>query len=672
MQLTSFLKTTNPSCNPSSPRRYRQEIDGLRAIAVVAVILNHLHEDWLPGGFLGVDVFFVISGYVITASIEGRADVSLGLFIGDFYRRRIQRLAPALICCIAITGILTCLFVNDPESSLITGATALVGVSNIYLLGESTNYFSADASYNTFLQTWSLGVEEQFYLCFPILAWWLFQRQRKVCSPALPVLATLSLISLLGFLYSSTNNPTIAYFLTPMRLWELLAGAVVQQGFLRGLRFPAMLPMAMLMVSFWLNNNPPTESTLLVVAATTLLLPALEAPSAVKRMLKLPALQHLGQISYSLYLWHWSVICLARWTIGLEGWRLPLLLLLMIGSAEASYHWIESPLRHRGWAKDAGNTLIRTGGITAILGGLMLWLAQDGKAQHLYTGQPIPSIRESKKLLQIPGTTISHANCHLGRKELISHEILTNKASNCISNATTKTAQTIFWTGDSHTSALLPLSAKLRDQGFQISYMGMDSCPFPVTRYGHSNEACSNFQTLWENWIFKHSKPGDAVLIHGYWLSHLGKGIGTRNNLLGREREPIQDSDGKQKLFIEAVNDFSERAQTHGIRVLLLGAGPRLIDRNRCLPEWFRPSNSMQACERSLQKQLSNAQGMNTMFSTALSPTTTFIDPIPTLCGSGCTLNSMRDLLFDDDHLSAQAAKQLLTPVLTELRKSQS
>ena len=224
---------------------------------------------------------------------------------------------------IAITGILTCLFVNDPESSLITGATALVGVSNIYLLGESTNYFSADASYNTFLQTWSLGVEEQFYLCFPILAWWLFQRQRKVCSPALPVLATLSLISLLGFLYSSTNNPTIAYFLTPMRLWELLAGAVVQQGFLRGLRFPAMLPMAMLMVSFWLNNNPPTESTLLVVAATTLLLPALEAPSAVKRMLKLPALQHLGQISYSLYLWHWSVICLARWTIGLEGWRLP-------------------------------------------------------------------------------------------------------------------------------------------------------------------------------------------------------------------------------------------------------------------------------------------------------------------------------------------------------------
>ena len=118
-----------------------------------------------------------------------------------------------------------------------------------------------------------------------------------------------------------------------MRLWELLAGALIQQGVLRKLRLPAIAPMGMLLLSFWLNNDPPVVSTLLAVVATALLLPALEEPSAVKRMLMLPALRHLGEISYSLYLWHWSVICLARWTIGLEGWRLPLLLLLMIGCA---------------------------------------------------------------------------------------------------------------------------------------------------------------------------------------------------------------------------------------------------------------------------------------------------------------------------------------------------
>ena len=104
----------------------------------------------------------------------------------------------------------------------------------------------------------------------------------------------------------------------------------------------------------------------------------------------------------------------------------------------------------------------------------------------------------------------------------------------------------------------------------------------------------------------------------------------------------------------------------------MLGAGPRLRDRGRCLPEWFRPSTSLQACERSMQRQLAHAQEMNSAFRIALSPTITFIDPIPALCGSGCTLNSMRQLLFDDDHLSPQGAKQLLSPVLTELRKAQS
>ena len=96
------------------------------------MVINHLNHSWLEGGFLGVDIFFVISGYVITASINGRLNQSIGLFLGEFYRRRVQRLAPALITCIAITGLLTCLFVTDPSSSLITGATALFGVSNIY------------------------------------------------------------------------------------------------------------------------------------------------------------------------------------------------------------------------------------------------------------------------------------------------------------------------------------------------------------------------------------------------------------------------------------------------------------------------------------------------------------------------------------------------------------
>ena len=672
--LTKSQNNAEVSAMPSGQGRYRDEIDGLRAIAVLAVILNHLHEDWLPGGFLGVDVFFVISGYVITSSIEGRAGTSLGPFLKAFYRRRVQRLAPALVCCIAITGLLTCLFVNNPASSLITGATALVGVSNLYLLGESTNYFSADASYNTFLQTWSLGVEEQFYLCFPVLAWWLFQRQgRGGARPMLPVLSTLSLISLLAYIHGSIHNPAGAYFLTPLRLWELLTGALVQQGALRRLPLPAIAPAGLLSLSFWLNSDPPLTSTVLTVVATALLLPALKPPSGVKNVLGLPALRHLGRLSYSLYLWHWSVICLARWTIGLEGWRLPLLLLVMVGCAEASYRWVETPLRHHGWANSTRGTLLGAGGLTAVLAGLMLWLAQDGRSQQLYVGQPTLSVREALTRQQITGSTISRDNCHLSTNQIVSDPFVQARVRLCVATPARPNMPTVHVAGDSHASALMPLEAKLRDRGFGISHLSMNSCPFPATRYGHLNENCSDVQTRWRDWILDHAKPGDSVLIHGFWLSHLNRGIGnTRDELLGSDRRPVRDSDKKRRLFIEAINSFSARASARGIHVLVLGAGPRLRHRGRCLPEWFRPSSSLQACERSLQRQLTYAREMNAAFRTALSPTITFIDPIPALCGAECTLNSMRHLLFDDDHLSAQAAKQLLTPVLSELRKAQS
>ena len=659
---------------PSGQGRYRHEIDGLRAIAVLAVILNHLHEDWLPGGFLGVDVFFVISGYVITASIEGRAGTGLGPFLKAFYRRRVQRLAPALVCCIALTGLLTCLFVNDPASSLFTGATALLGVSNLYLLGESTNYFSADAGYNTFLQTWSLGVEEQFYLCFPVLAWWLFQRQGKAgARPMLPLLSALSLISLLGYIHGSLHNPADAYFLTPLRLWELLTGALVQQGALRRLPLPAIAPAGLLILSFGLKSDPPLASTVLTVAATALLLPALQPPSGVKSVLSLPALRHLGRLSYSLYLWHWSVICLARWTIGLEGWRLPLLLLVMVGCAEASYRWVETPLRHHGWANSTRGTLLGAGGLTAALAGLMLWLAQGQRSQQFYVGRPTLSVREALTHQQIPDSAISRDNCHLSRNQSVSDPFVQTRALLCVAPPARPTMPTVYVAGDSHASALMPLEAELRDRGFGISHLSMDGCPFPATRHGHLNANCSELQPQWSDWILDHAKPGDSVLIHGFWLSHLSRGIGnTRDELLGSDHRPVRDSDKKRQLFIEAINNFSERANAQGIHVLMLGAGPRLRDRGRCLPEWFRPSTSLQACERSMQRQLAHAQEMNTAFRIALSPTITFIDPIPALCGAGCTLDSMRHLLFDDDHLSAQAAKLLLTPVLSELRKAQS
>ena len=150
---------------------YRAEIDGLRAIAVVAVIINHFHKPLLPSGYLGVDVFFVISGFVITASLANRRSSSLGDFLAGFYERRLKRLVPALALFVLITSLFTCLFNPEPLQSLQIGARSLIGISNLSLYKASTDYFGEEVELNSFVHTWSLGVEEQFYLLFPLLVW---------------------------------------------------------------------------------------------------------------------------------------------------------------------------------------------------------------------------------------------------------------------------------------------------------------------------------------------------------------------------------------------------------------------------------------------------------------------------------------------------------------------
>lgn len=219
---------------------YRPEIDGLRALAVIAVIVNHFNGAILPSGYLGVDIFFVISGFVITSSLAEQRSNNLRQFLLDFYIKRVKRLAPALIFFVVLTSILICLFDLNPDVSLKTGIASLFGLSNLYLFGIAADYFAVSTDLNVFAHTWSLGVEEQFYFLFPLLFWFCgFGRYAPSgARNLLWVIGVLSFLSLIGFVYLYQANQPAAYFLMPTRLWEIGAGCLL---FVSLNRFPSVV-----------------------------------------------------------------------------------------------------------------------------------------------------------------------------------------------------------------------------------------------------------------------------------------------------------------------------------------------------------------------------------------------------------------------------------------------
>jgi peptidoglycan/LPS O-acetylase OafA/YrhL len=340
---------------------YRPEIDGIRAFAIVSVIINHFNKEILPSGYLGVDIFFFISGFVITSSIASRSSKNFGDFILDFYTRRIKRLVPALVVFIFVNSLLICLVNPRPNASLENGIAALVGVANLYLSSQSTDYFAAATELNIFAHTWSLGVEEQFYCLFPLLLWltgYASMKERRSSKKLFWILAVLSVASLWTFINTYKTNFSTAYFLMPTRLWELGSGCLLflgsnhanQDFFHQVAKISPAIVIASMMAILLLPSQFAVEATIAVVVATAILTTCLRSATLTYRFFTHPQVVYIGKISYSLYLWHWSVLALSRWTIGIYWWSIPFQIALIVLLAVASYRYVETPLRHAEWS----------------------------------------------------------------------------------------------------------------------------------------------------------------------------------------------------------------------------------------------------------------------------------------------------------------------------------
>ena len=343
-----------------SASHYRSDIDGLRAIAVLSVVLYHFGIGGLQGGFVGVDVFFVISGYLITGIIQ--SELARGEFtLARFYERRARRIFPALFVMLLVT-MLAGLFVLLPSDLARLGqaATATVlFVSNVLYFRQS-GYFDDASDFNALLHTWSLGVEEQFYVGLPLLLM-LVHRYRSQW-----LLRVIAACALLSFAACVLVQPILAkavFFLSPFRAWELLLGSLValgaapqvRNGTLRAVLSVAALAALLGAIAFMRSgvDFPGWKAAIPVLATAVLLHLGAGGRTWVGGVLSWRPLVFVGLISYSLYLWHWPLLVFVKYRQGMASLSMIQVLVLFAMAlllAVASYRWVEQPFRR--WRRD--------------------------------------------------------------------------------------------------------------------------------------------------------------------------------------------------------------------------------------------------------------------------------------------------------------------------------
>ncbi|WP_221214454.1 acyltransferase family protein [Novosphingobium hassiacum] len=360
--------------------QHRREIEGLRALAVIPVVLFHASVPGFGGGFAGVDIFFVISGYLITSTIM--AEVATGTFtLGAFYERRARRLLPALFTVMGVSAIMAAvLFIDEDlrKFGQALGASALFG-SNL-LFAHKVGYFDDVEGYQPLLHLWSLSVEEQFYLLFPLAMVWLLRRRPGWPLPV--ILATLGL-SLAAATAMIERDPQAAFFLLPTRAWQLMIGAACAAGVRqpRPRPLPTIVGLALIVLGFAMigpTMPAPGPAFLLPTIGAALVLLYADPRQAVGRLLSLPPLTAVGAASYGIYLWHNPLLAFLHYAwFGPAPWTLTLAtILLSVALGFASLHWIERPVRNRSRLKSR-SALLAFG-----LGGMVLATVW-GTALHL-------------------------------------------------------------------------------------------------------------------------------------------------------------------------------------------------------------------------------------------------------------------------------------------------
>lgn len=651
---------------PLIPRHgsYRPEIDGMRAIAVVGVVLYHFDLPALPGGFTGVDVFFVLSGYLI-GSILWREFVTTGrVALGQFYLRRFRRLAPAwtaMAIAVFAAGWMILLPHDFREfgKSLIASTLFLANVH----FWRGSGYFDSMAEEKPLLHMWSLSLEEQFYVVLPLLLLLCARRPRL----AFWLLLGGTVLSLAMCLRLTESDQTAAFFLFPFRAWELLAGVLLaiwshdrggpRRGWAGSASGLALIVAGMVLIDP--ASGFPGPWALMPVIGTLLLIWHGQAVNPVNRLLASGPVRGIGLISYSLYLWHWPIRSLAGFALGPDRGALvnASLILLSVLLAYLSWRLIEQPARDPG--RLPGRPLMAAVAVsTLLLLGLGTWpFLRDGlpgrwPSQVLIHAEAAQDFIQDWSRCDIPsdGPFAGIEICPIGPEGQ---------------------PRVLVW-GDSHMRAFKEgLDLAAHEAGTPALLIWRAGCPplFGIEKRESAatraqDAECSRANRQIEAAL--RAAPFDRVLLVGRWSYYAeGGGVGAdvRNRIEVAPAWPV------------AVQQTLDLLDEMGSRVHVLrqvpevpdyGALPvaRALARGETVPE----TRMQVPMDRALERE---ARGLAPFVAAVRKDRVVLIDPWPLTCHDGfCTvMQEGRTVYFDNNHITNEGAmrlRQVFAPVFAQ------
>ena len=648
--------------------KYRADIDGLRTVAVVPVVVYHAGLG-LSGGFVGVDVFFVISGFLITYLLANEID-NRQFSLLRFYERRARRLFPALFTMLAATTVAAMLIMvpfdlSDYSKSLV--ATTMFA-ANIWFYSQE-GYFTEAAELEPLLHTWSLGVEEQYYIIFPLL---LFALSRLFgAGRTFAVILLLAVGSFVAAVVTLSVAPEAAFYLPHLRAWELLIGSLLALAVWRGWWDASRLPpwlaqglaLAGLAAILWPVLAYSTETPFPGLAAlppclgaATLIAVGAGNSSLVTRFLSLPVMVFIGKLSYSLYLWHWPVISLTYYHFGA---LTPTLGLLCLAASFAlsylSWRYVERPVRNR---QRIGDRKIVAGSATAIvlsIGiGLTIWQL-DGLPNRM--DPELMAMADSRNFLH------DRRDCHFVTPQRA------RAGEVCIRGAEGVDPSFVL-IGDSHADALSPAifaaAADLGLAGYQYTDAGFVPLPgvWPLGQRETDEvealtaflEARPDLRTLIVARYWQHQMTGYTYRHAGdVWVDAEYDGSGTRYNGVATRNGIARLAARFPDRQIVLLDDFPSGSELHmrdQLRHMRLG---------EARAEMGLPTQERDAQRASYEPVLADLA--------AELPNLHYKPVFQSLCGpERCALFDGDTLLFrDGDHLSWDGALRLKAPFSTLL-----